>query len=82
MLFRSATGCEYIHIKTNQDIEQGLAKAFAFAEEDKAVIVDVNIDYSKATCFTDGVVKTNIKRLPFDTKVRMIGRAIYRKITG
>ncbi len=77
-----ATGCEYIRIETNEDITQCLKKAFAFAEQDKAVIVDVNIDYSKPTAFTDGVVKTNIKRLPFDTKIRMIGRAIYRKITG
>ncbi len=77
-----ATGCEYVRIKTNQDIAAGLEKAFSLATENKAVIVDINIDYSKATCFTDGVVKTNIKRLPFDTKVRMIGRAVYRKITG
>jgi acetolactate synthase-1/2/3 large subunit len=77
-----ATGCEYISINNNEAIQQGLEKAFALAEQNKAVIVDIKIDYSKPTAFTDGVVKTNIKRLPFDTKVRMIGRAIYRKITG
>ena len=27
------------------------------------------------------VVKTNIKRLPMNTKVRMVGRALYRKVT-
>jgi len=77
-----ATGCEYVHIKNNDELKSALDKAFAFSAENKAVIVDVNIDYSKPTAFTDGVVKTNIARLPFDTKVRMIGRAIYRKITG
>ncbi len=76
----TATGCKYLYIETNDQITPILEKAFALASENKAVIVDVNIDYSKPTCFTDGVVKTNIKRLPFDTKVRMIGRAIYRKI--
>jgi len=74
-----ATGAEYVKIDTNQDLTQGLQKAFSFAAENKPVIVDVNIDYSKPTCFTEGVVKTNIKRLPFDTKVRMVGRALYRK---
>jgi len=76
-----ATGCEYLKITDNKTLSSKIAKAFKLAEEGKTVIVDVNIDYSKATSFTEGVVKTNIKRLPIDTKVRMIGRAIYRKVT-
>ena len=77
----TATGCEYLAIKNNQEIAAAITNAFDIADKGKPVIVDVNIDYSKPTCFTQGAVKTNIKRLPFDTKVRMIGRAIYRKIT-
>ncbi|MDH5432919.1 MAG: thiamine pyrophosphate-binding protein [Gammaproteobacteria bacterium] len=76
-----ATGCEYIRIEDNQSLDAQIAQAFKYAEDNKSVIVDVNIDYSKPTAFTDGVVKTNINRLPFDTKVRMIGRAVYRKVT-
>ena len=75
-----ATGCEYLQISNNQQIKAVISEAFKLAALKKPVIIDVNIDYSKATCFTEGVVKTNIKRLPLDTKVRMVGRAMYRKI--
>jgi len=77
----TATGCEYLQISNNQQLVEVIEQALAMGAENKAVIVDVNIDYSKATCFTDGVVKTNIKRLPTDTKVRMVTRAVYRKLT-
>jgi acetolactate synthase I/II/III large subunit len=76
----SATGCRYIRVANNKELPSKIAKALSYAEDGKPVIVDVNIDYSKATCFTEGVVKTNLKRLPLDTKVKMIGRAIYRKV--
>ncbi|WP_196140453.1 thiamine pyrophosphate-binding protein [Aliikangiella sp. G2MR2-5] len=76
-----ATGCDYVRIGNNEEIAASIASALEKAETGRSVIADVNIDYSKPTCFTLGAVKTNIKRLPFDTKVRMIGRALYRKIT-
>jgi len=75
-----ATGCEFLALDNNQQLSEIISEAFDLAAQKKTVIVDVNIDYSKSTCFTDGVVGTNIKRLPLDTKVRMIGRAVYRKI--
>ena len=46
------------------------------------VIVDVRIDYSKRTRFTKGVVGTVLKRFPLGDKVRFIGRALVRKVTG
>ena len=51
-----ATGAEYVRIKTNDDIKAGLTKARALAQENKVVILDINIDYSKATAFTEGAV--------------------------
>jgi len=77
-----ATGAEYVRIETNSDIKSGLTKARALAFDNKAVILDINIDYSKATAFTEGAVKTNLKRMPLPTKVRMVGRAMVRKVTG
>ncbi len=77
-----ATGAEYVRIETNHDIKSGLTKARKLAQQNKAVILDINIDYSKATAFTEGVVKTNLKRMPLPTKVRMVGRALLRKVTG
>lgn len=77
-----ATGAEYVRIENNNDIKQGLANARKLAQENKVVILDINIDYSKATAFTEGAVKTNLKRMPLPTKVRMVGRALVRKVTG
>ena len=77
-----ATGAEYVRIETNSDIKSGLTKARTLAQQNKAVILDINIDYSKATAFTEGAVKNNLQRMPLPTKVRMVGRALIRKVTG
>lgn len=46
------------------------------------MIVDVNIDYSKRTAFTQGAVKTNFQRFPLAQRLRMASRALVRKVTG
>ena len=80
--FAKATGCAYVAIQSNDDIDAGVASAFESAAANKPVIVDVRIDYSKKTRFTTGVVKTNLGRFDARTKVRMVGRALYRKMFG
>ncbi len=75
-----ATGSEYLAMKGNDDPAAILSKATELANEGKPVIVDVHIDYSRPTNFTQGIVKTNLKRMPLGTKVRMISRAVYRKL--
>ena len=49
--------------------------------ENRPVIVDVRIDYSKRTQFTIGTVKTNVKRLDTRNKLRIVGRALWRTLT-
>jgi acetolactate synthase-1/2/3 large subunit len=44
------------------------------------VLVDVRIDYSKRTRFTEGIVKTNLQRFDLPTKARLVGRALWRRI--
>jgi acetolactate synthase-1/2/3 large subunit len=80
--FAAATGCAYVAIPRDDEISAGLAAAFESAANDMPVIVDVRIDYSKKTRFTSGVVKTNLERFDAKTKVRMVGRALYRKVFG
>jgi acetolactate synthase-1/2/3 large subunit len=46
------------------------------------VLIDVRIDYSKATRFTQGVVKTNLARMATRDKVRIVGRALWRRVKG
>ena len=46
------------------------------------VIVDVRIDYSKRTAFTEGTMKTNFRRFPFNEKLRFLTRAAVRHVAG
>ena len=52
------------------------------ASKGQPVIVEVGVDTSKRTRFTQGVVKTVLKRFPLIDKARFIGRALFRKVTG
>ncbi len=78
----TATGARYVRIDDDQGIGRGIDEALATVGKGQAVIVDVRIDYSKRTRFTDGVVKTVLKRFPLGDKFRFIGRALVRKVTG
>lgn len=77
-----ATGAQYLRMELNEDIQPTIEKALQFASKDVPVIVDINIDYSKKTRFTKGIVKTNLDRFPLGEKIRFISRAMGRKITG
>jgi len=77
-----ATGCAYLPLNSNDDIAHVITEALKISEGGKPVIVDVRIDYSKRTRFTKGVVSTNLKRFDTSTKLRFVGRALVRRITG
>ena len=59
-----------------------IQKAIELAAGNEPVIVDVNIDYSKRTMLTKGVVKTNLSRFAMSEKARFISRALKRHVTG
>jgi len=77
-----ATGAHYVVIENNSQIAAGIKEALETAATGRPVVVDVRIDYSKRTRFTQGVVKTVLKRFPMGDKFRFIGRALLRKVTG
>lgn len=77
-----ATGAEYLEITNNDTAASVTAEATEIARGGKPVIVNVLIDYSKKTAFTKGTVQTNFKRFPIGTKMRFLGRALVRKVTG
>lgn len=76
-----AVGARYIAIQDNAAIASAITEALA-PNQGRPVIVDVRIDYSRRTRFTQGVVKTAVKSFPFRDKLRFMGRALIRKITG
>ena len=80
--FAEAVGAAYVNMATNEDVENALTQAMGLAEKGQPVIVEVNIDYSKASRFTKGAMKANLDRFDLGTKMRFIGRALTRKITG
>ena len=77
-----ATGAHYLLIQTNDEIAAVIESARQFSSQGQPVIVDVSIDYSKRTAFTEGAVKTNFHRFSLLQKGRVLGRALVRRITG
>ncbi|MCG8490533.1 MAG: thiamine pyrophosphate-dependent enzyme, partial [Sneathiellales bacterium] len=77
-----ATGADYLLMDKQSDPLVVMEQAQNKAKEGQAVIVDVQIDYSKKTAFTKGTVKTNFKRLPAATKARFLGRSLLRHVGG
>ena len=80
--FAHSTGCEYVLLDNDDALHEGIAEALRFADANRPVIVDVRIDYSKKTRFTTGTVATNLKRLDARNKIRIVGRALKRKLFG
>jgi acetolactate synthase I/II/III large subunit len=77
-----ATGASYLRLANDTDIDTVVTSALARAREGRPVLVDVLVDYSKRTRFTEGIVKTNLERFDFSTKARLVGRALWRRISG
>jgi acetolactate synthase-1/2/3 large subunit len=79
-LFAEALNCGFVAIEDDAAIGAGIDKALAMMADGFPVLVDVRIDYSKKTQFTVGTVKTNIKRFDTRNKLRIISRALWRKL--
>jgi acetolactate synthase-1/2/3 large subunit len=77
-----ATGAAFVRIAGDADVERGMDEAFAVAAARRPVLVDVAVDYSKRTRFTEGIVKTNLGRFDLGTKARLVSRALWRRVTG
>ncbi len=77
-----ATGAAYVPMTDDGAIVAAIAEARGIAAMGRPVIVDVAIDYTKRTAFTKGAVKTNFRRFPLAQRLRMVARALARKLTG
>ncbi|MDM8348125.1 thiamine pyrophosphate-binding protein [Pseudomonas sp. sp1636] len=77
-----ATGAQFVSIENNAQCASGIAQALALASQGRPVLVDVRIDYSKRTRFTEGVVKATLQRFTPRDKLRVISRALWRRVTG
>lgn len=75
-----AVGAEYLQIKNDNEIESVMDQVFKNGSRKRPVIVDVNIDYSKKTYMTKGVVKVNLARFSQSEKLRFLVRAAKRHL--
>ena len=76
-----AIGVEYLSLREDGEINGVLHRAKQTHDGRRPVLVEVEIDYSKATYFTRGVVMTNLGRLPWLDRLRFISRALGRRLT-
>ena len=77
-----ATGAAHVAMPDDASIAPAIEQARRLAAAGRPVIVNVSIDYSKRTAFTEGAVKTNFRRFPLAQRLRMASRAVLRKVTG
>lgn len=75
-----AVGIECLSIGADGEIDAGTAAVASRMAAGEPVVVDVAIDYSRKTWFTRGVVRTNIGRLPWPDRLRMVTRALARRL--
>lgn len=75
-----ATGAAYLRADKDDDLAQALGEAVHTSRQGRPVLLEVAIDYSRKTYFTKGVVITNLWRLPWRERVRMVSRAISRRL--
>jgi acetolactate synthase-1/2/3 large subunit len=77
-----ATHCRFLKVDTDGELDRVLAGAFEATRKGEPVLVEVNIDYSRKTYFTKGIMTTNFWRLPWSERLRMAGRAVRRRLGG
>jgi acetolactate synthase-1/2/3 large subunit len=78
-----ARGCgvEFLSLARDADVENVLQQARAITAAGRPVVVEVEIDYSRKTFFTRGVVRANFGRLPWADRLRFVARALGRRLS-
>lgn len=76
----AALGVEYLSLGRDAEVAGTLARARDIHDAGRAVLVEVEIDYSQPSYFTRGVVRTNFGRLPWRDRLRFVGRALRRRV--
>lgn len=80
--YAKAVGAEYLDLPDNSVLEKTIQEAAALSRKNRPVVVNVAIDYSRKTYFTKGVVATNLLRMPWSERLRIIARAAWRHTVG
>ena len=77
-----AVGCRYFRIIRDSELEAVIPTALELVRKGVPVMVEIAIDYSDQTYFSRGVVVTNFWRFPWRDRLRMLVRALMRRMSG
>ena len=80
--FADALECGYFFIANNHDIDIITRRALETAAQGQPVIVEISIDCSRKTYYTQLIEKAQQDNLPSRDKLGLVKRAIVRKIMG
>ena len=80
--FADSLECGYFAIRNNHEIDTALRRALETAAHGQPVFIDIAIDYSKRSQYAQGVEKATVAEFSGKDKLRLVSRAIVRKIMG
>ncbi|MEZ4586947.1 MAG: thiamine pyrophosphate-binding protein [Gemmatimonadales bacterium] len=75
-----AVGVEWVRLERDADLAEVVRYAWEVTAAGRPIVVDTAIDYEQPTYFTRGVVRANLERLPLKDRLRMVGRALGRRL--
>lgn len=77
----AGVGVQFLSITQDQDLENTIAEA-RNRLSDGPIVVEVAIDNTQRTFFTQGVVRTNFGRLSWGERLHFVARALGRRTFG
>jgi len=75
-------GCRYFRVIRDAELESVIPEVLTLARSRTPVILEVGVDYSEKTYFSRGVVATTFWRFTWSERLRMIFRALIRRVGG
>lgn len=76
----AAVHVRFRRVETDGELDAAVQWARETTASGQPCVVEVMIDYSRKTFFTKGVVQANFGRLPWPDRLRMVGRAVARRL--
>ena len=77
-----AVGCRYFRVLRDAELDSVLPTALELVRGGVPAMLEVAVDYSERTYFSRGVVATNFWRFPWSERLRMLSRALLRRLGG
>ncbi len=77
-----AVGCRYFRVIRDSELDSVITTALKLVRKRVPVILEVAVDYTEKTYFSRGVVATNFWRFPWSERLRMLARALARRLGG